>query len=188
MRVAPHDNDVDHRRLAAFLGHERFVQLLRVPAHEVDVQLLVLALPLLLEREEDGVAELVLLQLRLHALLQAVVVALVAEGVLDLDDVAAGAPHQALDEELPPRRVALVPEVRPVRFALPPAQRDRVRGLAEVARDFELDVFGDVDAFAADFDVFFVFGAELEDVIVAQLRQDPDDRTGVGSGVFESRC
>lgn len=55
-------------------------------------------------------------------------------------------------------------------FAFPSAQGNGVSGFAEVAGDFQFDVFGDVDAFAAHLDVLFVFGSELKDVVLAQLR------------------
>lgn len=48
-------------------------------------------------------------------------------------------------------------------------------------------MFGDVDAFAVDFDVFLVLGTEFEDVVIAQLREDFDDGCCSGSGVFEGR-
>ena len=166
MLVAPHDDDLNHGRLTAFFRRERSIQLLHVLAHEAHIQLLRLAHPLLIQHEHDRRLELVPLELGFHALLQAVVVSLVAEGVLNLDDVAVGPAHQALDEELPPRTIRLVPEIGPVSLALPPAQGHRVGGFAQIAGHLHLDVFGDVDAFALGFHVLLVLGAEHQDVVV----------------------
>lgn len=102
MIIASHDNDVDHGRLPAFLGRQGVMQLLRIPAHEIDVEFLIVAHPPLLQGEEDRVAEFILFQFRLHAFFQAVVVPFVAEGILDLDDLAVGATHQTFDQQFSP--------------------------------------------------------------------------------------
>ena len=188
MLVAPHDDDLDHGRLAAFLGRESSIQMLHVLAHEAHIQLLRLAHPLLVQHEHDRRLELVPLELGFHALLQAVVVPLVAEGILDLDDVAVGPAHQAFDEELPPRAVGLVPEVGPVSLALPSAQRDRVGGFAQIAGHLHLDVLGDVDTFALGFHVLLVLGAEHQDVIIGEMGQDLDQRLGVDGRMLECAC
>lgn len=170
MIITSHHNDVDHRRLPAFFGRQGAMQLLRIPPYKIDVEFLIVAHPLLFQGEEDRVAEFILFQFRLHAFFQAVVIPFVAEGVLDLDDLAVGATHQALDQQFSARGIALVPEIGPVGFAFPSAQGDGVSGFAEVAGDFQFDVLGDVDAFTAHLDVLFVFGSELKDVVLAQLR------------------
>lgn len=154
--VGADDDDVDHGRFAALLGGQGPVEVLHVAPHEVDGEWRVFFLSAPLEREQDGRAELVGFQLRFHALFQRVAVTLVAEGVFDGDDVGVGAAHEAFDQEFASRRVGLVPEVRPVRFAFPAAEGGGVGHFAEVAGHFQLDVLGDVDAFALDFDVLFV--------------------------------
>src|ERR1044071_6244033 len=54
--------------------------------------------------------ELILLQFLLHALGQAVGVLFIAEPLLNLADLVVGAAHQRLDQQLPPRLVAVVPD------------------------------------------------------------------------------
>lgn len=97
MLVASHHDDVYHCGFAAFFGRQCSVQILSVLAHEVDTKLIIFRHALLLQREQNGSSELVFLELRLHALFQAVVISLVTESVFDLYDLAIGTTHETLD-------------------------------------------------------------------------------------------
>ena len=76
--------------------------------------------------------------------------------------------HKCLDEQFAPRAVGLVPVVRPVAFALIPAEGGYVRDLAKVAGCLEFDMFGDVYAATLHFAMAFVFGAEFEHLVVRE--------------------
>lgn len=180
MRVAPHDDDLDHGRLAALAIHQPAVQVVYVLLDELHINRVALLLPSFFQREEDGRAELVRAQDLLHALHQVVPVLGVAEAGLDLVDLGVGAAHEGLDEQLAPGPAGLVVAVGPVGLGLPATQGGCVARLAEGAgADLELDVLGHADAHAVIPDLLPVLGAQGERLVVREVGEDPDQGLGV---------
>jgi hypothetical protein len=92
--VAPHNADLQHGGLAAFAPPERPSPDFRVLFHLFAAPHLLLGLALLLQRQEDGGAELVRRQLLVHAPHETVAVPLVAEVLFDQVDLLVGPAHE----------------------------------------------------------------------------------------------
>lgn len=189
--AARHDNG-NHQRLSALVGLDGLVQVLDVLVDELVVEgqsaalIVVLFHAALLQDYQDGLFELVFLQLRLHALAQAVVVLLVREGILDAADLVVCSTHERLNQQLSARLVALVPEVGPVGLALPLSQGNGIARLHQegvLVLEAGADVLGNVDALAvrAGLDNLLVLGAELQDLLVRQAGEDFNDRRYIRS-------
>jgi hypothetical protein len=180
MRITPHNNHTQHSALAALARFDGFVQRVAIAVTVFGRPHVAFFLALSFEGHEDCFAELVCLELLVHAARQRVAVPLVLEGVFDFADFVVLAAHEGFDEEFAARRVGLVPVVGPVAFAFVLAQRGHVGDFAKVARRLELDVFGDVDTPALDFAVPLVLVAQLEHLVVGQRGEDVDEDFGIG--------
>lgn len=190
--VAAHNDNGNHQRLSALVRLDGLVQVLNVLIDELVVKrqsaalIVVLFHAALLQDHQDGLFELVFLQLRLHALAQAVVVLFIREGVLDAANLGVCPTHERLDQQLSARLVALVPEVGPVGLALPFSQGDGVARLHQegvLVLEAGADVLGNVNALAVRASLYnlLVLGAEFQDLLVRQTGQDFNDRRHIRS-------
>lgn len=183
---------MNHRRLPALRRDQRATQIQHVPPDKLHIDRLTVILSAPLQRQEDRHAELVRAQLGLHAFLQVMRVAGVAEAGLDLADFGVGAADEGLDEEFPPGSAGLVVVVGPVGLGFPPAQGGGVAGFPEGAiAEFEFDVLRDVDTLAVELGVVLVFSPEREDLVAGEVGEDGDQGLGVdmdmmGEGLFQS--
>lgn len=189
--AALHDNG-DHQGLSALVRLDRLVQVLDILIDELVVErqpaalIVVLLHAALFQGHQDGLFEFIFLELRLHALGQAVVVLLVRKGILDAADLLVCPAHERLDQQLSARLVALVPEVGPVGLALPLPQSNGVARLHQegiLVLEAGANVLGNVDALAVRAGLYnlFVLGAELHDLLVRQAGEDFDDGRNIGS-------
>ena len=121
MRIAAADDNLQHSRFAALASADAFGQNVDIAVY-VFGEVVLHFLPALFQHHEHCGPELVHFKLLLHAARQTVAVPFVFEGVFDRADIGVGAAHQTLDQEFATRGAGLVPEVRPVAFALPAAE------------------------------------------------------------------
>ncbi|KAL2125788.1 hypothetical protein VTI74DRAFT_2740 [Chaetomium olivicolor] len=133
--------------------------------------------------------ELVLFQLRPHTPRQAIPILLIAKPVFYPPDLVVRSAHQGLDQQLPSRLVPVIPEIGPVRLALPAAQRRGIARLHQVrilVLEPRADVLGDVDAFALRPRLHqpLVLGSQLHHLLVREPRQDLDQRLRLGCALL----